>query len=150
MRFSLKAFALIFIFSFLAGSCAPQTDASSNPSQSQTSIPVETFETGHVATETPLVIEPTQPVIAINPLTGLPVQDPSLLDLPAALVSIAHFPPEARPQAGLSYAPFVFEVYITEGATRFLAAFYGEFPAPEPYITGSCAVRASPFTQTDI
>jgi hypothetical protein len=78
------------------------------------------------------------------------VQDASLLDLPAALVSISHFPPAARPQSGLSFAPFVFEIYITEGATRFLTAFYGKFPKPEPLVTGNCAVRTEPFVQTDL
>jgi hypothetical protein len=73
-----------------------------------------------------------------------------MLDLPAMLVSIAHFPPAARPQSGLSFAPFVFEVYITEGATRFLATFYGEFPAPEIPVTGNCEVRTTPFIQTDV
>jgi len=37
-----------------------------------------------------------------NPLTGLPVQDPSMLNLPAVLVSISNMPVTARPQAGLS------------------------------------------------
>lgn len=64
----------------------------------------------------------------INPLTGLAVADPDTLDLPPALVSITNFPVTARPQAGLSYSPFVFEVYIGEGMTRFLAMFYGDFP----------------------
>jgi len=63
-----------------------------------------------------------------NPLTGQPAADPSLLDLPAILLSVSHFPASARPQSGLSFAPMVFEIYITEGATRFLAVFYGEFP----------------------
>src|SRR5215470_17046734 len=91
---------------------------------------------------------PPSPQI-INTLTGLPVEDPSLLDLPAVLVSIAHFPPAARPQSGLSFAPFVFEIYITEGATRFLTTFYGEFPVPENKITGNYAIRTEPFAQTD-
>jgi hypothetical protein len=81
-------------------------------------------------------------------LTGLPVADPSLLQLPALLVSISHFPVEARPQAGLSFAPYVFEFYITEGATRFLTTFYGEFPAPEIPLTGDCEVRREIFMQT--
>jgi hypothetical protein len=65
------------------------------------------------------------------------------------LVSISTFPITARPQAGLSFAPYVFEVYITEGTTRYLTAFYGEFPAPESPITGSCNVRSERFVQTD-
>ncbi len=58
-----------------------------------------------------------------NPLSGQPVEDPNLLQVPAMLISISHFPPVARPQAGLSFAPWVFEFYITEGATRFFRSF---------------------------
>jgi hypothetical protein len=93
---------------------------------------------------------PTAPAEVINPLTGLPVKDPSLLQIPATLLSISHFPPTARPQAGLSFAPYVFEIYITEGATRFLTAFYGQWPAPEVPITGTCEVRREIFTQTSL
>ena len=95
-------------------------------------------------------VEPIPQILTINPLTGLPVADPSLLQLPAVLVSISHFPVNARPQAGLSFAPYVFEIYITEGATRFLTTFYGEFPAPEVPISGNCDVRREPFKQTDL
>ena len=63
-----------------------------------------------------------------NPLTGLPVTDGSNLALAPALVSITNFPITARPQAGLSFSPFVFEMYIGEGMTRFLAVFYGDYP----------------------
>lgn len=86
----------------------------------------------------------------INPLTGLPVEDPSLLELPAVMISIPHFPPSARPQAGLSYAPWIFEIYIGEGGTRFLATFYGEEPAVRPRLTGSCEVRTEPFVAGEL
>lgn len=95
-------------------------------------------------------VTPTAFVEVLNPLTGLPVADPALLELPAVLVSISHFPVTARPQAGLSFAPYVFEIYITEGATRFLTTFYGEFPAPEVPIIGNCEVRREIFTQTGL
>jgi hypothetical protein len=84
----------------------------------------------------------------VNPLTGLPVADLSLLRTPALLVSISNFPAIGRPQAGLSFAPFVYEYYITEGATRFLAVFYGELPKPEIYSTGGCEVRSGLFDKT--
>jgi hypothetical protein len=71
---------------------------------------------------------PDQFLEGINPLTGLPVTDPELLTFPPALVSVSNFPVSARPQAGLSYAPYVFELFIGEGMTRFLAVFYGEYP----------------------
>jgi hypothetical protein len=64
----------------------------------------------------------------INPLTGLEVSNPESLTLPPAMVSISNFPVSARPQAGLSYSPFVYELYIGEGMSRFLAMFYGEYP----------------------
>ncbi|HCK64647.1 MAG TPA: hypothetical protein DHW49_00145 [Anaerolineae bacterium] len=96
------------------------------------------------ATSTP---EP-KPILTINPLTNKKVEEPNLLELPALLVSISHFPVTARPQAGLSFAPWVFEIYITEGATRFLSVFYGAFPKPEPTINGSCQIRNQPFQQT--
>ena len=71
---------------------------------------------------------PDQFPAGVNPLTGLPVDDPALLSLPPALISVANFPVSARPQAGLSFAPYVFEMFIGEGMTRFLALFYGDFP----------------------
>lgn len=83
-----------------------------------------------------------------NPLTGQPVQDLEAMRLPAMLISISNFPPAARPQAGLSFASYVFEFSITEGATRFLSAFYGDFPKVEVPRLGGCEVRMTPFVQT--
>lgn len=111
-----------------------------NTSVTETSIPAQPTQ---LSTTTPLPL-------SINPLTGLAVQDLSLLDLPTMLVSISTFPVTARPQAGLSFAPYVFEIYITEGTTRYLATFYGEFPAPESPLTGICDVRRDLFEQTDL
>ena len=79
-------------------------------------------------TETDEVLGPDNFPEGINPLTGLPVENPENLELPPALVSITNFPVSARPQAGLSFSPFVFEIYIGEGMTRFLAMFYGDYP----------------------
>jgi len=64
----------------------------------------------------------------INPLTGLPVLDPSMLQHPPALVSISDFPASGRPQSGLSYASIVYEMWIGEGMSRFLTVFYGNYP----------------------
>lgn len=64
----------------------------------------------------------------VSPLTGLPLSNPENLLLPPALVSITNFPITARPQAGLSFSPVVFEMYIGEGMTRYLAVFHGEYP----------------------
>ena len=80
---------------------------------------------------------PNAPTPSINPLTGLPVSDPARLALPPALVSISNFPASTRPQAGLSTAPIVFETYIGEGMTRFLAIFYGDYPTEAANSTGN-------------
>jgi hypothetical protein len=86
--------------------------------------------------------------VDINPLTGEAVADPTLLKIPAVLISISHFPAIARPQSGLSFAPFVYEFYITEGATRYLAVFYGEFPQVESAVQGGCETRIGPILKT--
>src|SRR5262245_43642263 len=72
----------------------------------------------------PTAYGPDQFPEGVNPLTGQRVANPALLDIPVLLISISHFPPAARPQAGLSFSPFVYEYFITEGATRYLSAFY--------------------------
>jgi len=77
----------------------------------------------------------------INPLTGREVIEPSLLQFPAVLVSVSNSPASARPQAGPGFAPWVFELFIGEGATRFMNVFYGDLPRDVPNITGGCKVR---------
>ncbi len=85
-----------------------------------------------------------------NPLTGLPVSDPANLDLPAVLISITNFPVSARPQAGPSFAPYIFEMYISEGMTRFLTLFYGDYPQSEVPVTGECPIRIEPFVASGL
>jgi len=138
--------AFIWLIVLFLGSCRPAPAAPANPFPAQTSIATEISEP--IASAPVAATQTAEPSSVKNPLTGLPVEDPSLLGFPALLVSISHFPVEARPQAGLSFAPYVFEIYITEGATRFLTTFYGEFPAPEVPVTGDCEVRREIFAQT--
>lgn len=77
----------------------------------------------------------------VNPLTGLEVHDPGLLGYPAVLVSISNMPVTARPQAGPAFAPWMFELYIGEGATRFMGVFYGDHLREIPNVKGGCEVR---------
>jgi hypothetical protein len=74
-------------------------------------------------------------------LTGRAVEDPAMLQFPAVLVSISNMPVTARPQAGPGFAPWVYELYIGEGTTRFLNVFYGDFPRAIPNVSGGCKVR---------
>lgn len=79
-------------------------------------------------TATPQPLGPLTFPENVNPLNGLPVKNAENLKNPPLLVSISNFPVSARPQAGLSYCPIVFELWIGEGMTRFLCVFYGDFP----------------------
>ncbi|HXF86212.1 MAG TPA: SdrD B-like domain-containing protein [Anaerolineales bacterium] len=79
--------------------------------------------------------------MGVNPLTGREVAEPSLLEFPAVLVSISNMPVTARPQAGPGFAAWIFELYIGEGATRFMGVFYGDLPRAVPNVEGGCKVR---------
>jgi len=62
---------------------------------------------------------------SLNPLTGLPPSDPSLMERRPLAIKVANYPRYVRPQSGLTLADTVFEYYIEAGLTRFIAVFYG-------------------------
>lgn len=62
----------------------------------------------------------------VNPLTGLQVSDPTVLERRPLAIKISNFPPQVRPQAGLGSADLVFEHYAEGGVTRFTAVFLGQ------------------------
>jgi hypothetical protein len=120
--FSLILLSIIVLLSAGFTSLPATAPAQPTPIATATSVPGSSTTGG---------MGPDSFPAGVNPLTGLTVKNPETLDLPPALVSITNFPVTARPQAGLSYSPFVFELYIGEGTTRFLAMFYGDFPSEE-------------------
>jgi len=61
----------------------------------------------------------------LNPLTGLPPSDPALMDRRPLAIKVANYPRYIRPQSGLTLADNVYEYYIEQGLTRFIAVFYG-------------------------
>lgn len=111
----------------LAATYAAQTLAAM---PSETPLPSETPEPTETPTATPLpVIYPVGPTgfpENVNPLTGLAVSDPSILDRRPVFVKVANYPVAGRPHAGLSFADMVFEYYIGTGGNRFIALFYGQ------------------------
>jgi hypothetical protein len=144
--------AINFILLFLVGCSNIGTTQTITPSpMANTSLPTrrQTLE----ATQTPFATSTPQPHYPtanygpddfpsnINPLTGREVLEPNLLQLPAVLVSISNSPASARPQAGPGFAPWVFELFIGEGATRFMNVFYGDIPRDVSNIIGDCEVR---------
>lgn len=83
-----------------------------------------------VPTATPLPIYgPDDYPENVNPLTGLEVDDTSVLERPPILVKVSNQSNQVRPQSGLSYADHVW-MYQMEGwaQTRFTAVYYSQAP----------------------
>ncbi len=76
-----------------------------------------------IVTATPSSVPP-----GVNPLTGLPVADSSVLERRPIVVKISNAPALVRPQAGISQADIVYEHYTEGGLTRFSAVFYSQAP----------------------
>ena len=148
MKIRLAVFLFLII---LVGACsapgpAPLTNTPAGPSQGQTLPPPR------VSTATPFSPGPTQteggptatalpsvtPTFSldglgpgefppnVNPLTGLPVANPALLDRRPLSVKVTLMPRSSRPQWGLSSADIVYEIYQNGGISRFHAVFYGQ------------------------
>lgn len=97
---------------------APTTE----PTEEPTDAPVEPSAE---LPPPPEMIGPESYPEGINPLTGLPVEDPSILARRPLVVKISNAPEVVRPQSGLSQADIIFEYYVEGGWTRFAAVFYG-------------------------
>ena len=61
----------------------------------------------------------------LNPLTGLEPSDLNLLNRRPMAIKVANYPRYIRPQSGLTLADNIYEYYIEDGLTRFIAVFYG-------------------------
>jgi hypothetical protein len=69
---------------------------------------------------------PTPPEPQVLPLTGLPVDDPAVLERPVLAIKVDNLRP-ARPQAGVEHADLVM-VELVEAATRLLALYHSRDP----------------------
>ena len=150
-----RTFICILLFSLLISSCAvedapvyvtPASEPSPTPFQPglgeydspfqpnlPAAIPLATDENGVPlevdlqATATSTV--PNDPILNlstdINPLTGLPPSDPALLERRPMAIKVTYYPRYVRPQSGLTLADQVFEYYIEDRLTRFIAVMYG-------------------------
>jgi len=85
-----------------------------------------------IATITPLVnvnnfirVGPFDFPSDINPLTGLPVPNPALLERRPIVAKIPNYPHSVRPQSGITLADQIYEYYLEWDLTRFAAVFYG-------------------------
>jgi hypothetical protein len=111
---------------------APFVDAQLSPLQEPTFTPFPTPVTVAGGYSTPMELSSTNGDVSNfsglsinNPLTGLPVNNPALLERRPIAVKVGNSPDYVRPQSGLSLADVVYEYYIEWGDSRFIAIFYG-------------------------
>ena len=133
---------LIILFSILLTACGATPIPTLEPTATvglptataflpeDTATPTPTALPEPTATATPLYplegLGPTNFPTDVNPLTGLKVSDPTLLDRRPIMIKVQNLPRSGRPQFGLSHADLVFEYYSEQGTTRFAALYYGE------------------------
>ncbi len=141
------AWLIVALLAIMAGACAaPPTAApapAASPSAARSPIPVPSATP--FPTAPPFILRPsaTPPppatlvsldsIVATptpddyNPLTGLRLANPALLNRRPMAVKISNFPrASARPQYGLLNADHVYEYYLEDELTRFIGVFYGQ------------------------
>ena len=101
---------------------SPFPPATDTPAPSPTATVTATV----VPTSTAVAVGPGNYPANVDPLTGLVVSDPKLLDRSPVMIKVSNYPAIGRPHAGLSSADIVFDYYMGEGANRFLALYYGQ------------------------
>jgi len=141
-RHSISAkWIVIVLFVLIVTACNPieiseKELASTYAAQTLASMPTETAAPTGTATQEPTATVTPEPTLGpvgpvdfpenVNPLTGLEVEDPAILDRRPVLVKVSNYPASGRPHAGLSFADIVFEYYIGYGGNRFTALYYGQ------------------------
>ena len=105
----------------------PTVAPTEKPTEPATSTPVPPTATVE-PTATPEIkaIGPDNFPVDVNPLTGLKVEDPEIMNRMPVLVKVPNYPAYGRPHGGLSAADIVFESWIGGGANRFMALYYGQ------------------------
>jgi hypothetical protein len=146
-KFVLLAFLLVVLSLSACTSNNPATTELAATAANQTlNAPIETREAAATAlatapplpptitavqsptpTSTPSPLGPDQFPANVNPLTGLTVADPKVLERRPLGIKINIFPREQyRPTWGLSLADIVYDYYHNNGYSRFHAIFYGQ------------------------
>ncbi|MCD4739031.1 MAG: DUF3048 domain-containing protein, partial [Anaerolineae bacterium] len=94
------------------------------PTARATAVPPTATPTAVVAAPSN-VLTPFPP--GVNPLTGLKVADPEMLEHIPLAIKISNSP-AVRPQSGLNSADILFEHYAEGNITRFTGIYYGTYP----------------------
>ncbi|KAA3643020.1 MAG: DUF3048 domain-containing protein [Chloroflexi bacterium] len=122
-----------------AGTTQPTDLLTPEPTPTDVIFPTPTPEptVPPTATEIPPTVEVSAPIpqegygpdnfpANVNPLTGLVVDDATILDRRPVSVKVNNYPRSNRPQWGLSLADIVYEYYHNNEIPRFHAIFYGQ------------------------
>jgi hypothetical protein len=107
------------------------------PTATTTSVPTATPPPSATPTQAPPTATPaptyppagygpTNFPAGIDPLTGLQVANPDLLNRRPIVIKVENLPRSDRPQFGLTAADIVYEYYTELGSTRFAAIYYGQ------------------------
>lgn len=91
------------------------------PTRTPTSTPTQT----PVPTQAIIEVGPTGFPAGVNPLTGLEVADPELLERKPLATKIQLFPRSGRPPFGINSSDLVWEYYHNGGISRLHAIWYG-------------------------
>jgi hypothetical protein len=128
---SLLIALLIMIAGLAACSLGATPEPTALPTFTPPPSPTATATATLTPTPTPTVVYPAEGMgpsgfpTDVNPLTGLKVEDPALLERRPMAIKVSNLPRNVRPQFGLSLADMVYEYYTEQGSTRFVALFLG-------------------------
>ncbi len=103
---------------------APEDAVTDEPTQQPTAAPPPTATPEQ---QSDLVGPGTYPE-GVNPLTGLMMDDPTVLNRLPIIAKMSNAPAIVRPQSGVGEADLVFEHYAEGGLTRFTGVFYSRLP----------------------
>jgi hypothetical protein len=120
-------FALLIISAVFISTCQPSPLQTSAPHSTPSTPVTETAQAPQVnASPTPAVNNSATPAVTLDPLTGLNVDNPEILNRRPVMIKVSNYPAIGRPHAGLAFADIVFDYFIGSGTNRFLALFYGQ------------------------
>jgi Protein of unknown function (DUF3048) C-terminal domain/Protein of unknown function (DUF3048) N-terminal domain len=142
-----KHLCIVLVLAFLLAGCGQinvppttkientpvPTVATMTPSPTSTATPTATFTPtvtntpSPTATATPIAYGPTNFPTNVDPLTGMVVSDPSLLDRRPIAVKVNIVPRRSNtPPWGLAFADIIYDYYHNDGYSRFHAIFLGK------------------------
>jgi hypothetical protein len=132
-RSSLALICAAVLIAPVLGACQPTPAATPTPTRTPSGAVVPPAATTAPAGSTPAPvidtgnIGPNEYPPNVNPLTGLVVPDPAVLQRSPLAIKVSNNNP-SRPQSGLSFADLVFEHYAEGGETRYTAIIYSQTP----------------------